>query len=292
MYDYNGIHLSKMTTIILGGDGLLGKALSKHMCRKGVIATSRRATNDTRFFDIDTPISRLIDGTSCVNAIVLCIAESDVLRCEKDPSRSKEVNLDFVLRVAEQADNAKIPFVAFSSEYVFDGRSRDLYTEASKTCPKTQYGIQKQELERKIFLVNSKALVLRISKLASVTDNRSFLYRMREQMKNSKTYAAATDQRFTPISTIDACISIESLVKEGVIGLVNLCGSQTCSRYELAIMIRDKYKLHCNVRPCSIEELVLGYEVPPDLGMSCTKLTSLTKFVPQDLKGILGNEHC
>ena len=109
-------------------------------------------------------------------------------------------------------------------------------------------------------------------------------------MLTNEVYSAATDQLFTPINIEDCGKIILKTIRAKEYGLFNLCGVQNYSRYSLALAMKDKLKLKTKINKCSISDINLTYEVPPDLTMSCEKLKNRFKFMPSKLNnGIDGN---
>ncbi len=237
------------------------------------MATSKNPNgNSSIYFDTSMCLADLDIELSEFSSILVCIANSSVADCASNPVRSTEVNLGFPLRIAHEAAMSNLKVILFSSEYVFDGRSREAYTEASTTCPTSIYGLQKQAIENFYPYIHDNVLLFRISKLASLDDDRSFLARMWREIATRNPYDAAVDQVFTPIDTKTASRIILKNCESDLIGLYNLCGASSISRYQLACNINKHLGNTCSINPVVLADMEFSYNIPPDLSMSSAKI--------------------
>lgn len=76
------------------------------------------------------------------DAIVNCVAFSDVDGAEDRPDRAFALNADFVGELAGYAKDMRVPLVHYSTNYVFDGVQGE-YTEADPPAPLSVYGRSK-----------------------------------------------------------------------------------------------------------------------------------------------------
>lgn len=271
--------------LIIGIDGLLGNYLFKELKNYyDVIGTSRNLIGKNIFnYDILNPITNLQIEWAKVKIVIIAAANSNVGFCELEPNFSNEVNFIAPVKIIKELKNKNIPVITFSSEYVFNGKNGQ-YSEQSQKSPNTNYGIQKSKLEDFLIDFYEKTIIFRISKIASLRHKKSFLYKMFKEMVSNEIYSAATDQFFTPINIEDCSKIILKTIKANEYGLFNLCGVQNYSRYSLALALKDNLKIKTKINKCSILDINLTYDVPPDLTMTCEKLKNKFKFMPSKLK--------
>ncbi len=271
--------------LLIGGDGLLGKKLREFIGKEKCIYTSRRESEGSIYFDEKISIKEIFDKYQHIQfkRIIVCAAISDVAECEKNKDACWKTNVLLPKRVQEEAAKYNIPCTVFSSEYVFDGLNKKLYTELSNKSPETFYGKSKAFLEKLTLKKHPENLIFRISKLASFDDNRSFINRMYNEMAAKREYRAANDQIFSPIDIKDAVRIIESAQEQGLKGLFNLCGNISISRLELANILNTHIGKACNIKTCDIEDMQCCYKIPPDLSMDSTKIRSALKLKELEL---------
>jgi dTDP-4-dehydrorhamnose reductase len=277
--------MTKTKVIVLGADGLLGSALMRTQTGYQVVGTSRRSQSPLyKYFHAQSSLVSLYGTHPDVKAVVVCMAQSSVSACNQDPSTSLEINLTNTLRLCHEASELGLHVVLFSSEYVFDGMYILPYNEQSPRNPKTLYGIQKKCLESLAGLFSGTVTILRISKLLSEEDQRSFYARMLRDLRTSRLYRASSEQVFTPIDLEIAANLVFRCIEERLFGLYNLCGSLHITRLELAKLMKAKYSLPCSITDCSLSDLELDYIIPPNLTMTSKKL--------QDLLGVDSSYLC
>ena len=277
-------NLNKKTILIIGIDGLLGNYLYKFLKNYfKVIGTSKKNSGNNIVYDILNPISDLNIKWEKIHYVIISAACSNVGFCESNPSYSNKVNFEATSKIISELKYKKIPVILFSSEYVFSGKEGN-YTETSPKCPNTNYGIQKKNLELFTKSTYKKSTIFRISKIASLKYERSFLFKMKKEMTLNQEYFTAIDQFFTPINIEDCGIIILNTLKQKKYGLFNLCGNKSYSRYDLALILKKNFNLKTKLRKCLISEINLTYKVPPDLTMNCDKIREDFNFIPSELK--------
>src|SRR5215475_1561534 len=106
-----------MKVLILGGTGLLGKALVRVWRDDEVLAMGSRDV-DIR----DAGKLQEIVHASRPDWIVLAAAYTDVDGCESHPDLAFAINRDGAANVAEVAKRMRAKLVFLSSDYVFDGK--------------------------------------------------------------------------------------------------------------------------------------------------------------------------
>ena len=135
-----------MRSLILGGTGMLGRALVAEARDRGhaALAVSRQQA------DVTDPASlaRCIDSFR-PELVINCAAYTKVDACEGEGrERAFAVNGTAVGHAAAAAERAGARLIHVSTDYVFDGRAREPYQEDSPTAPLSVYGQSKLEGER------------------------------------------------------------------------------------------------------------------------------------------------
>jgi len=156
-----------MTVLVLGGNGQLGQELLRALAPLGrVMATTRSG--------------RLADGTLCEIAdfeqpaslpsllerirpslVVNAAAYTAVDRAEQEPDAACRANTEAPAVVAQWCALHDVPFVHYSTDYVFDGQSKVPYAEDAPTAPLGVYGTTKRDGEDAIRAAGGRHLIFR-----------------------------------------------------------------------------------------------------------------------------------
>jgi len=134
-----------MKVTILGGTGLLGKALMQAWSGDEVNGLGSRKV-DIR----DKQKVREVVKKLCPDWIILAAAYTDVDGCESNQELAFSVNRDGAVNVAEVAKEARARLLFLSSDYVFDGRKTLPYEIDDARNPQSVYGRTKAEAELRL----------------------------------------------------------------------------------------------------------------------------------------------
>ena len=159
-----------MRILVTGSAGLLGSSVATTAHRSGneVLATYHSTDPDldfeTRRFDIrdDERFKYLLDWFQ-PDVVMNCAAKTDVDGCQREPEKAMAVNGDAPGRLATIAAGADIDFVHISTDYVFDGRSMDRYTESDEPNPIQIYGHSKLVGEQAVAAGHPRSIIARLS---------------------------------------------------------------------------------------------------------------------------------
>jgi hypothetical protein len=95
--------------------------------------------------------------TSIVNAAAFTAVD----RAESDEGHAFRVNRDGPLLLAQAAAAADIPFIHISTDYAFDGLSKEPYAETDPVNPQGAYARSKEAGERAVRAAHDRHLILR-----------------------------------------------------------------------------------------------------------------------------------
>ena len=227
-----------MKTAVIGASGFIGS----HLFRKyretfsDCIGTSCSKSQDglTPFDLRSTDIHQLKLVETGHQAVIISSAKSNVNWCEAHPDASHDINVSGTLRIIKALSGMNIKIIFLSSDYVFNGRIQSKYQDTEKTSPITEYGKQKAEVEKEIPNLTNNYLICRLSKIYGTTwkDN-TLIDEAASALLQGKTINAADDQYFSPTHVDDVASMILYAQQKNFNGLVNLCHSDSCSRYHI-----------------------------------------------------------
>lgn len=151
--------------LIVGGDGLIGRALAAELERAGahVVRTTRRPEAGGLRLDLaaDPQTAALPPD---LDVAYLCAARSRVQDCAVDPEGTLRVNVTHTVALAARLVTAGAFVVFPSTSQVFDG-SRPCRRTCEAVCPVTEYGRQKAEAEHALLALDGRVAILRLTKV-------------------------------------------------------------------------------------------------------------------------------
>lgn len=209
-------------------------------------------------------------------AVIHCAAMSRSPECEANPQRAHAANVDMTAHLAGLA--AEIPFIFFSTDLVFDGRSGN-YCETDSVNPLGVYAHTKAAAEQ-IVLQNPLHTVIRTSLNSgpSPTGDRGFDEQMRLAWRQGKTLRLFSDEFRCPIAAEATARALWELLHHRSAGIYHVAGSQRLSRFEMGNALAPYCQdLHPRFVPTSIVEYQ-GAPRPPDTTLNCVKAQRLLSF--------------
>ncbi|RAV31004.1 dTDP-4-dehydrorhamnose reductase [Sinomicrobium soli] len=129
---------------ITGAGGQTGRALAARTAGKGAgfLFTSREALDLCH----EKEITRFL-SVHPVEAVINTAAYTAVDRAEEEPEEARKINAEAVGVLAYHARKRGIRLIHLSTDYVFDGTSRQPYRESDPVSPVNVYGQTKWEGE-------------------------------------------------------------------------------------------------------------------------------------------------
>ena len=148
--------------------------------------------------------------------------------------------------------------VHVSTDYVFDGRASEPYTEECPTAPLGAYGRTKRAGEEAVVKAGCRYLILRTAWLYSEYGN-NFLKTMLRLTAERESLNVVFDQVGTPTYAGDLALAIFSILEGGLDrgneGIYHFSDEGVCSWYDFAVEIaRAAGHDKCRIAPCRTAE--------------------------------------
>lgn len=105
------------------------------------------------------------------DAVINCAAYTAVDKAEDEPKKADAVNHLGVKNLTETSEIEGVKLIHISTDYVFDGHSKNPYKESDPTSPMGVYGKTKQLGEQAIQHSSLNAIILRTSWVYSTFGN-------------------------------------------------------------------------------------------------------------------------
>lgn len=156
-----------MTILVLGGNGQVGQELLRSLIPLGnVVATTRSGVlpdgSACEVADFNQPGSLVTLLDRLQPAIVVnAAAYTAVDKAEQDAEAAFRANAEAPGVIARWCAQAGVPFVHYSTDYVFDGDGSTPYREDQPTAPLGVYGTSKRDGEEAVRAAGGRHLIFR-----------------------------------------------------------------------------------------------------------------------------------
>ena len=226
--------LGTRRVVVTGAGGQLGAAL---------LETFPEAQGLTRAeWDVTMPPPSL-DAALVLHAA----AWTDVDGAESDPQGAAAVNVGGTQHVAELG----VPFVYYSTDYVFDGKKKQPYVESDAPSPQTVYG--RTKLQGEAVALDAEAWIVRSSWLFGWT-SRNFVRTMLALGRERDEVAVVDDQRGAP-TYVGHLAEATRLLVDLPPGVWHVAAGGECTWADFAEAIFEEAGIACGVRRITTAEL-------------------------------------
>jgi dTDP-4-dehydrorhamnose reductase len=246
---------SRGTTLIVGGDGKVGRALAEHLARAGqpVVTTTRRPASGSGglFLDLAGEVENWPIPSGIATAI-LCAAVPLIDACEKDPEGTARVNVTGMLTLIRRLAERNIFTIFLSTNQVFDGTLPHVPPD-SPVCPRTEYGRQKARVEAQMRQPGGPRAVVRFAKILepAVPLFRSW----RETLRAGGTITPFVDMRMAPVPLTTAVSALRLISDRRAEGIWQVSGERDLSYAEAATMLAGQLDVDLAlIRPMAARE--------------------------------------
>ena len=239
-----------MRVMVIGGTGLLGKALSHEWTEEEVVAFGSK--------DVDIRSVAQVESAVRDNRpdwIVLAAAYTDVDGCETNRELAFEVNTQGALTVARTAAINGSRLLFLSSDYVFDGHKTTPYETSDPLSPQCVYGESKARAEIGIREVLSECCIVRTSWVFGV-GGKCFPDTILKLAETQGRLDVVADQRGCPTYTIDLARAIIELCRKNAAGTIHATNQDACSWFDFATEIIRESGLNTRVLPTTSDKFV------------------------------------
>jgi dTDP-4-dehydrorhamnose reductase len=226
--------------LLTGATGQLGFELARLLTAHGEVQALDRAALDLADADAVAATVRRFRPQIIVNAA----GYTAVDRAESEPALADAINARAPAVLAEEAKRLDALLIHYSTDYVFDGNSREPYREEDQANPLNVYGSSKLAGERAISAAGGAHLILRTSWIYGLR-GQNFLLTMRRLAVTRDELRVVADQFGVPNWSHALAEATASLVSRGAAelakksGIYHLSGHGRASWFDFARAIFD-----------------------------------------------------
>jgi dTDP-4-dehydrorhamnose reductase len=235
--------------LVVGAGGMLGRAWAELLHAQGVdyVGTVRAD------LDLNHPSALERHVTPGTRWVVNCAAYTMVDAAEQDEELANEINGHAVGRLAERCNTVGAKLIHYSTDYVFDGATKEPYPTDHPRNPVNAYGRSKALGEELIERSGVEHLLVRTSWLYAPW-GKNFVLTMRELTKARDSLRVVDDQRGRPTDCRRLAEVSLALAEAGSRGTFHVTDGGDCTWCGLATLIAEVVNPECRVEPCSTDE--------------------------------------
>ncbi len=228
-----------MRVVVTGQTGQIGGALAARLqARASVVATDRTLLDLSSPAAIPSVLEQLAP-----DIILNAAAYTEVDKAEDESALARQVNATAPGIMARWAASRAVPFIHFSTDYVFDGAGSRPRREDDPTGPLSVYGAGKLAGEAEVRAAAGSFLIIRTSWIYSA-DGRNFLRKIAELAQTNEELRVVADQTGAPTSAALVANVVAAILEGGLDdvrakaaaagGIVHVTASGEASWYDFA----------------------------------------------------------
>jgi len=244
------------TILVTGANGQLGWELSQ-------LAASYPAFKfvffDRSQLDLAFPETfEKIIQTIAPDCIVNTAAYTAVDKSETEKELSYTVNATAVQALASICKHLEIPFITYSTDYVFDGEATEPYATSTKVDPVNYYGSTKAAGETMAMEANEDTIIIRTSWVFSSHGN-NFVKTMMRLMKERDQLNIVADQKGRPTYAKDLALATMNMIEaintgKVIKGVYHFANVGETTWFNFAAKIKAIAGLSCDLQPIETKD--------------------------------------
>lgn len=235
-----------MRLLVTGAAGMLGRATVHAAGHLGheVTGLARAGLDVTDALAVEETLRRVEP-----EAIINCAAWTDVDGAEEHEAQAHTANAVAPRLLARAAAAIDARLVHVSTDYVFDGSSREPWVESDPVAPLNAYGRTKLDGETGVLEAGGDHAVVRAAWIYGA-GGPNFVDTMLRLGGERDEVTVVTDQTGRPTWTGHlAGALVELAERREDTGIFHATGEGACSWYEFALEIFDRAAVRCRVLP-------------------------------------------
>ena len=261
--------------LVIGADSMIGSALSQKLRRlgKNILETTRRSetlSNERIFLDFDKDISSLNVPDNVFMAF-FCAATSSLEYCRREPAKTRKVNIDNTVKIAEMLVKKDVSVVFLSTNLIHDGSVPFVKADAP-VSPRTEHGYQKAEAEKRLLELGDLITVIRLSKI--LCHRVPLIQDWTFALQNQKVIHPFYDKVVAPLPLSFAVGVLSCMTERQLPGIIQVSGNQDVTYAQLAIYLAKQMEVNQDlIQPiCAKESGMFLEHLPSHTTMDNSRL--------------------
>jgi dTDP-4-dehydrorhamnose reductase len=254
--------------LITGANGQVGQALKQ---LEQDYPMFRFITTDRLELDISQPEAiAAFFSTNKPDACINCAAYTAVDKAESEQQLATLINVKATEWLAMACSEYDIPFIHFSTDYVYHSTHNRPFVETDATSPKSIYAQTKLQGSLAALAANPKTMIIRTSWVYSYAGH-NFVKTMLRLGQERDQLHVVYDQVGTPTYAGDiarACLDVlqhifEQTDDQPAYGVYHFSNEGVCSWYDFALAIFELTGTDCQVMPILSSQYPTAAARPP-----------------------------
>jgi len=192
------------------------------------------------------------------DCIVNTAAYTAVDKSETEKALAYTVNATAVQELARISQALSIPFITYSTDYVFNGEANQPYLSSTKMDPVNYYGSTKAAGETLAMEANEHTIVIRTSWVFSSHGN-NFVKTMMRLMKERDQLNIVADQKGRPTYAKDLALATMLMIEaihagKTIKGIYHFANQGETTWYDFAVKIKAIAGLTCALNPIETKD--------------------------------------
>lgn len=258
--------------LLIGSNGQLGHEFKKLFNNNNI----KYLAVDHNKLDIsnENEIKSFFELNNKFDIVINCAAYNEVDKGEEESAMAIKINTYGALELAKCAKEINAIYVTYSTDFVFDGKKREPYTEEDIPNPLSEYGKSKANGEKLVLENYEKSYVIRTSWLFGIGGN-NFNKQVINWSKIKDILKIADDLVSVPTYAKDLAYFSWKLIQTGRFGLYHITNSGVASKYEQAKYILEKIKWKGKIERAKADDFKSPAERPKYSKLSSEKVENL-----------------
>ena len=258
--------------LLIGSNGQLGHEFKKLFNNNNI----KYLAVDHNKLDIsnENEIKSFFELNNKFDIIINCAAYNEVDKGEEESAMAIKINTYGALELAKCAKEINAIYVTYSTDFVFDGKKREPYTEEDIPKPLSEYGKSKANGEKLVLENYEKSYVIRTSWLFGIGGN-NFNKQVINWSKAKDVLKIADDLVSVPTYAKDLAYFSWKLIQTGRFGLYHITNSGVASKYEQAKYILEKIKWKGKIERAKADDFKSPAKRPKYSKLSSEKVENL-----------------
>jgi dTDP-4-dehydrorhamnose reductase len=240
-----------MRLIVTGSGGMLGQAVVACLESRGhdVVALPKEQLDVTNYSQVLEILSERKP-----DLVVHCAAFTKVDQAESEPALAYHINGYGTENIAVACNILNVPMMYISSDYVFDGESKQPYTPWDATRPLSIYGKSKLAGEKAVQRHLTRFYIIRTSWLYG-PHGKNFVDTILTAAAQKKPLRVVSDQVGTPTCTLSLSEVIADLIATGRYGVYHASDGGITNWFEFARAIVNNSGNPVDVVPIETKDM-------------------------------------
>ena len=270
----------KTTILVTGANGQLGSEI-RQLSAKYPLYSFLFATKDHLPIENTDAVKTFFDKQQldfCIN----CAAYTAVDKAENEKEKAFLINADAAGVLASICNDHQAKLIHISTDYVYDGSSKQPLKEDDAVAPLNVYGWSKLKGEELVLNRCPSSLIIRTSWVYSAYGS-NFVKTMLRLFRERESVNVVNDQYGCPTYAADLADVIMKFIEKkedesGYYGIVNYCNSRITTWFDFALAIKNYVNSSCEIIPVSTSEYPVGARRPLYSVLNTSKVREILKI--------------